>query len=164
MEYLKSTPVKDANIVRVNQKLDLNESQRALRTFSLPKQGNVESDKEREPSSKEASRITDSAPDINSNINNNGPKTSRGRPKKELGKFSTQAGLDADLVNIENGPATRSKGIVLASPQSQQQSNEIVIDPKKGGDGLVSQSQAPSGFSIVINRLKDLKHYKIKVN
>ena len=161
LEYLKSTPVKDANIVRLNHKLNLNESQilRALGTFSMPKQCNIESNKAREPSSNEtsqASRITDSAPDTNLNIDNYWPKPSRGRPKNESGKSQTKTGPDADLVNMENGPVTRSKGKTLATQQSQQQSNEIVIDPKEGGVGFVSQSQAPSGSSIVINRLKKL--------
>ena len=51
VEYLKSTPVKEAKIVKVNQKLDFNESQilRALGTFKIHKQRNVDGIKEREP-------------------------------------------------------------------------------------------------------------------
>ena len=87
MDYLKSTPVKDANIVRVNQKLDLNENKilRELGTFSMPKQCKVECNKAQEPSTSEtsqASRITDSAPNIDSNINNDVPNTKL-RPIKE---------------------------------------------------------------------------------
>ena len=156
MEHLKSTPVKKVNVSRVNQKLDLNASQilKALGTFAMP-EINVESNKVREPSSNEtsqASRITDSAPGYSNN--NNGPKTSRGRPKKEAGKFTTKTDLDADLVNVGSGPVTRSRGRAFASKQSQQQSSEIILDPREGGDGLVSQSQAPSGSKIVINWLK----------
>ena len=156
MDYLKSTPVKEANIARVNQKLDLNASQilKALGTFAMPKI-NVESNKVRERSSNEtsqASRITDSAPDFK--INNSGPKTSRGRPKKEAGKFTTNTDLDADLVNVGSGPVTWSRGRAFETQQSQQQSSEIILDPKEGGDGFVSQSQAPSGSKIVINWLK----------
>ena len=161
VEYLKSTPVKEANIVRVNQKLDLNERQilRALGTFTMHKQFNVESINQREPSSIEASqasRITDSAQDINSNvnINNDGPKPSRVRPKKELKVFTMKTGLDADPGDNENRLITRSRGKALASQQSRQPSVEIVVDRKERGNGFVSQSQAPSGSSIAINRLK----------
>ena len=104
---------------------------RALRTFTTVDV--TESNKEREPSSIEASQasqMTDSVPNITTK--NNGLKTSRGQPKKESGNFPTKTGLDADLVNIESGPVTRSKGRALASQQSQQQSDEIVIDPKEG--------------------------------
>ena len=127
-------------------------------TFTMYKEFNVESINQQEPSSIEASqacRITDSVPDIKSNvkINNDGPKPSRGRPKKDLNVFTMKTGLDADPVDNGNRPITRLRGKTFASQQSQQQSNENVIDPKEGGDGFVRKSQAPSESSIVINRL-----------
>ena len=108
----------------------------------------------REPSSEiqsQASRLTDSTPSSASNQENktnNGLSKSKGRPKKESAQVATKTSLDADFINDETKPLTRSRAREIA------RSTENISDPQSTSNEIISQREAPGGSRLLIKRLK----------